>query len=108
MPPSFTCVIKTKAMPEMKSAVKRLNTLLDTPTVELSNKLLGDVPITGLNHILFRCEPEEKEISEGKRGPYGLDNYGPMKYSGIASYMTILRTIKLSADMGHELFNNMR
>jgi hypothetical protein len=31
-----------------------------------------------------------------------------MTYCGIASFMTILRELKLSGDLGHELFNNMR
>jgi hypothetical protein len=31
-----------------------------------------------------------------------------MTYSGIASFMTILRELKVSGDLGHELFDNLR
>jgi len=35
--------------------------------------------------LLYRAEPEEKEISNGSRGPYGLENMGQFKYAGLAS-----------------------
>lgn len=66
------------------------------------------MPLSGLNHILFRCEAEEREISDGKRGPYGLQSSGVFRYAGITSFMTHYRRLKVSGDMGHELFSNMR
>ena len=74
----------------------------------MARQIFGDTTLAGFNHLLFRSEPEEKEISNGKRGPYGLDKYGQMTYSGIASFMTIFRQLKTCGDMGHELFDNMR
>ena len=38
--------------------------------------ILDSAPETAINHILFRCDPEEKDISKGARGPYGLKEYG--------------------------------
>lgn len=58
--------------------------------------------------MLFRCEPEERDISGGKRGPYGLDNYGVFPYAGLTSYMHLLRKYKVRLDMGAELFDNIR
>lgn len=75
---------------------------------DLALQLFGETPLSGFNHLLFRCETEEREISGGKRGPYGLEKYGVFTYSGIASFMTLLRKLKVKGDMGHELFNNMR
>jgi len=49
---------------------------------------------SGLNHLLFRCENEERDISGGKRGTYGLQNIGAFPYAGIASYMFLLKGIK--------------
>jgi len=73
MPPSFTCVIKTNNNPEQKKAVKFLNGLsVNVSSGDLSRDLLSGAPLAALNHLLFRCEPEEKEISGGRRGPYGL------------------------------------
>ena len=77
MPPSFTCVIKTNNTAEQKEAVKFLNGLAaNLSSAELSRQLLSGAPLAALNHLLFRCDPEEKEISGGRRGPYGLQQYG--------------------------------
>ena len=108
MPPSFTCVIKTKSSLPMKKASKFFKNVKSIPASELAEKLFSETSIAALNHLLFRCEAEEREISDGKRGPYGLDKYGVFKYAGIASFMTIYRRLKVSGDMGHELFDNMR
>jgi glycogen debranching enzyme len=82
--------------------------MYERKSAELALRLFGETPFSSFNHLLFRCESEEREISGGKRGPYGLEKYGVFTYSGIASFMTILRDLKVNGDMGHELFNNMR
>lgn len=70
--------------------------------------MFKDTPMTGLNHILFRCDTEERDISGGKRGAYGLKKEGPFPYCGITSYIHLLKYIKKSKDMGAELFDNVR
>merc|ERR1712216_1110168 len=55
MPPSFTCVLKIKSRTYIKEAVQRLNGIFDD---ERLNTMLDEVPTAGINHILFRCEPE--------------------------------------------------
>ena len=64
--------------------------------------------LAALNHLLFRCENEEREISGGKRGPYRLDIAGQFVYAGITSFMSVYKKLKVSGDMGHELLDNMR
>jgi len=73
MPPSFTCVIKVKSRSFIKQAVAKINAIDEDPRLET---VYDGVPQSGLNHVLFRCEPEEKDISAGARGPYGFDQYG--------------------------------
>ena len=73
MPPSFTCILKVKSRSYVKRAVQKLNNMNLDPRL---HSLYQSVPESGLNHVLFRCEPEERDISQGKRGPYGLENYG--------------------------------
>jgi hypothetical protein len=63
MPPSFTCLIKTRRQPEMKQAAKYLNELQIQQASELAREALGSVPLAGFNHLLFRCENEERNIS---------------------------------------------
>ena len=73
MPPSFTCVIKVKSRSYVKEAVAKLNGIQNDSSLK---KCLINVPASAINHIFFRCENEEKDISSGKRGTYGLKNYG--------------------------------
>ena len=65
-------------------------------------------PQSALNHVLFRCEHEERDISGGKISPYGLKSTGQFIYSGITSYMHLLNEYKLTRNMGAELFDNVR
>ena len=70
--------------------------------------MLEGVPTSGINHVLFRCDPEEKDISGGTRGPYGLNEYDQFPYAGLASIFHMIRKTKLYTDMGAEIFNNIR
>ena len=108
MPPGFTCVIKTRSAQSVKDSIRFLNQLTKHKTSDLSRQLFSEVPLSGLNHLLFRCEQEERDLSNGTRGTYGLTQYGAFKYAGIASVMHVLRHLKVNGDMGHELCNNMR
>lgn len=72
MPPSFTCIVKTRYPEYMKDAVKSLNHMSNIKTEVLSKQLFTDVPLSGINHLLFRGDQEERDISNDKRGPYGL------------------------------------
>lgn len=105
MPPSFTAVIKVKSRTFIKQAVCKINAIQDDPRLPT---IYDGVPESGLNHVLFRCDPEEKDISAGARGPYGFSQYGQLPYAGIASLMHMFRKTKLTKDMGAEIFENMR
>ena len=60
----------------MKDAAHVLNQIGSKRIDQLALQLFAETPLSGFNHLLFRCEPEEREISNGQRGPYGLQKYG--------------------------------
>lgn len=105
MPPSFTCILRVKSRSFVKEAIHKLNSISRDTRVR---KLFSGTPVAGFNHLLFRCDHEERDISNNTRGAYGLKNAGPFPYAGISSYIYHLRRIKKSGDMGHELFDNIR
>ena len=70
MPPSFTACIKIKSRQYIKQAITKINQIDEDPRLDT---LFENTPSAGLNHVLYRCDPEEKDISGGKRGPYGFD-----------------------------------
>lgn len=108
MPPSFTCIVKTVCPAKMKEAFKKLNYLKSQEVSVLSRQFFKGAPLSALNHVLFRCSDEEMDISARTRGPYGLEKNGQFIYAGITSFIHLLRKLKVSGDMGHELFDNMR
>ena len=61
-----------------------------------------------INHLLYRCGNEEKDISGGCRGPYGLPDRSPFVYAGLQGPLHKLQQLKLSGDMGHPLLDNIR
>ena len=108
MPESFTCVLKLKRN-DCESA-KELENLLTTTDYQT---IFQDIPETGLNHLLFRCDAEEFDITKGGRGPYGLHNYGQFAYAGITSVMHIINNQKtwggdFLIDDFFELIENMK
>ena len=105
MPPSFTCVIKVKSRTFVKEAVAQLNGIQRDPRLD---KLFTGAPQGALNHVLFRCGHEERDLSNGTRGGYGLQSTGEFQYAGITSVIHMLRGLKISKDMGAELFDNIR
>lgn len=52
--------------------------------------MLKAVPQAGLNHLLFRCDNEENDITMSGRAPYGLQGYGQFSYAGVTSIMHII------------------
>lgn len=105
MPPSFTCVLKVKSRTFVKEAVQLLNGIHSDPRLD---KVFTGSPQSALNHVLFRCEHEEKDLSNGTRGTFGLKSTGAFPYAGLTSIIHLLHGLKLSKDMGAELFDNIR
>ena len=62
MPPSFTCFLKVKSRTFIKDAVKKLAKVSEDPRLSIA---INDLTDSGLNHLLYRCENEERDISGG-------------------------------------------
>lgn len=61
-----------------------------------------------LNFFLYRCEPEERDLSGGKDGVYTIPNHGPLVYAGLQAWWSVLKGIIKSNDLGHPLCNHLR
>jgi len=69
---------------------------------------VGEMDLTTLNVLLFRCEGEEREFTGGFYGAYSVPNYGALSFCGLQGVVTLLRRIINGNDMGHPLFDNLR
>ena len=101
MPPGFVCVLKTSHTANEQKAALDLDQLL------VPNDLFDSCGLADFNHALFRCEEEERDFSQGKRGCYGL-SHRKLEYAGLMSIVHILEKQQILMNMGHPLFDNMR
>ncbi len=64
--------------------------------------------LVDLNFFLYRCEPEEEDLSGGKDGVYTVPNHGPLVYAGLQGWWSVLKNIIKHNDLGHPLCNHLR
>ncbi|OAX84920.1 glycogen debranching enzyme [Emergomyces africanus] len=96
-------------------------TLLETwiPGVDLSENLsafitsgadnaFGNLDLIDLNFVLYRCDAEEKDSSDGKDGVYNIPNFGLLDYAGLQGWWSVLEPIVKSDDLGHPLCDHIR
>ncbi len=109
-PPGSVVVFKFRMNDSQSSCSERLRGLISSlynPSSALSD-LISRLSLLDLNHALFRCDQEEREMSGGKRGVYALSGYGPMTYAGLQGVMSVLSEIRPRNDLGNWLPGNLR
>jgi glycogen debranching enzyme len=67
-----------------------------------------DVNLADLNIILYRCEAEERDLSDNKDGVYNIPGHGPLVYAGLQGWWSLLRDIVNDNNLGHPLCNHLR
>lgn len=68
----------------------------------------ADLDMASLNSVLYRSEPEEYDLSDGKVGAYDIPNYGKLVYCGLQGWVSVLRPIIFNNDLAHPLSQNLR
>ena len=109
-PPGSVVVFKFRPSDVQSRCSKRLRGLISSlyePRSPLAD-LAASLSLLDLNHALFRCDQEEREVSGGRRGVYALNGYGPMTYAGLQGVMSILSEIRPKNDLGNWLPGNLR
>lgn len=61
-----------------------------------------------LNLVLYRCEPEERDLSKGQDGTYTIPGHGPLIYAGLQGWISPLRDIIRENNLGHPICNHIR
>ncbi|KAF2744113.1 glycoside hydrolase family 133 protein [Sporormia fimetaria CBS 119925] len=68
----------------------------------------AEVDLYDLNVILYRCEGEERDLSDGKDGVYSIPGHGALVYAGLQGWWSVLRDIVNENNLGHPLCNHLR
>lgn len=67
-----------------------------------------DLQLRELNLLLYRCDPEERDISDGKDGVYTIPNFGPLVYAGLQGWWSVLKDVIRDNDLGHPICQHLR
>ncbi|KIW84549.1 glycogen debranching enzyme [Fonsecaea pedrosoi CBS 271.37] len=73
-----------------------------------TDEAFGELDLIDLNFVLYRCEAEERDTSDGQDGVYNVPNHGPLVYAGLQGWWSVLEPIVRRNDLGHPLCNHLR
>lgn len=67
-----------------------------------------ELDLVDLNVVLFRCNAEEQDSSDGRDGVYNIPGHGPLVYAGLQGWWSVLENIIKYNELGHPLCNHLR
>ena len=73
-----------------------------------TEEAFGDLDLTDLNFLLYRCDAEERDSSSGKDGVYAIPNHGPLVYAGLQGWWSVLENIVRHNELGHPMCDHLR
>ncbi|KAG0299304.1 hypothetical protein BGZ98_010155, partial [Dissophora globulifera] len=96
-------------------SIMLLETIVDSNVPSDIEELVKTIPDTvfdslgwvELNITLYRCDGEEQDLTPGN-GVYNIPNYGPLIYCGLEGYISVLKPIIESNDLGHPFCAHLR
>lgn len=68
----------------------------------------SELDLVDLNFLLYRCEAEERNYSDGQDGVYEIPGFGKLVYAGLQGWWSILEGIIKENNLGHPLCENLR
>ncbi|RDW77130.1 putative glycogen debranching enzyme [Coleophoma cylindrospora] len=81
---------------------------LDTFVTSGGKNAFAETDLIDLNFILYKCEAEELDSSDGKDGVYDIPGHGKLVYAGLQGFWSVLKTIIKNNDLAHPLCQHLR
>ncbi|KAJ5115314.1 hypothetical protein NUU61_001073 [Penicillium alfredii] len=72
------------------------------------DEAFSELSLIDLNFVLYRCEAEERDFSDGNDGVYSIPNHGPLIYAGLQGWWSVLEDIIKYNQLGHPLCDHLR
>ncbi|EPS42255.1 hypothetical protein H072_3786 [Dactylellina haptotyla CBS 200.50] len=101
-PPGSIILMKTR-VPTIDQSVD-----LDRLCVSDAAQAFKNVSLTDLNFILYRCDSEERDHSDGKIGVYNIPDFGPLVYAGLQGWWSVLKSVIRDNNLGHPICQHLR
>ncbi|KIX00179.1 glycogen debranching enzyme [Rhinocladiella mackenziei CBS 650.93] len=73
-----------------------------------TEQAFGELDLIDLNFVLYRCEAEERDSSDGQDGAYSIPGYGPLVYAGLQGWWSVIEPIVRRNDLAHPLCSHLR
>ena len=64
--------------------------------------------LADLNYLMYRCDPEERDATDGKDGCYNIPGHGPLVYAGMQGWWSVLRDVVKDNNLGHPICQHLR
>ncbi|KAM3077588.1 bifunctional 4-alpha-glucanotransferase/amylo-alpha-1,6-glucosidase [Clarireedia jacksonii] len=81
---------------------------LDTYVTSGAKAAFSALDLVDLNFVLYRCEAEELDSSEGKDGVYDIPGHGKLVYAGLQGWWSVLKNIIKENNLAHPLCQHLR
>ncbi|TVY68815.1 Glycogen debranching enzyme [Lachnellula suecica] len=81
---------------------------LDTYVTSGAKAAFANLDLVDLNFVLYRCEAEELDSSDGKDGVYDIPGHGKLCYAGLQGWWSVLKKIIAENDLAHPLCQHLR
>ncbi|KAH6709101.1 putative glycogen debranching enzyme [Leptodontidium sp. MPI-SDFR-AT-0119] len=81
---------------------------LDAYVTSGAKAAFAEVDLIDLNFVLYRCEAEELDSSDGKDGVYEIPGHGKLVYAGLQGFWSVLKNIIQDNDLAHPLCQHLR
>ncbi|PWY86908.1 glycogen debranching enzyme [Aspergillus heteromorphus CBS 117.55] len=81
---------------------------LDDHITQGVDDAFSSLSLIDLNFVLYRCEAEERDSSNGQDGVYNIPNHGPLVYAGLQGWWSVLENIIKYNQLGHPLCEHLR
>lgn len=81
---------------------------LDNFVTSGAQDVFSELNLIDLNFVLYKCEAEELDWSDGKDGTYDIPGHGKIVYAGLQGWWSILKDIIRDNNLAHPLCQNLR
>ncbi|KAG9247506.1 putative glycogen debranching enzyme [Calycina marina] len=81
---------------------------LDTFVTSGGKAAFGGLNLVDLNFVLYRCDAEELDASEGKDGCYSIPRHGKLVYAGFQGWWSIVKNLIKNNDLAHPFSQHLR
>ncbi|KAF7540894.1 hypothetical protein G7054_g998 [Neopestalotiopsis clavispora] len=81
---------------------------LDNYVTSGAKAAMSELDLVDLNFLLFRCDAEERDGSDGKNGAYEIPGHGKTIYAGLQGWWSILKDVIKDNNLAHPLCQHLR